>query len=587
VRDTVETVQHADATAPSPVVPRVHHLIQRGADLFGDAPFLLRATPSGWEGYSYRGAARAAHAFARLLQSHGVRPGSTVGLMGENRPEWGLAYLAILEAGAIVVPLDMQLTPAEAGELLATAEASHCVITDRSRATLEEARRARLAGLVLASLDDDTSPISWAEAQRRFPDAGPLPDTGRSEDVAALLFTSGTTGRAKGVMLTHSNLVHNVEAVEQTLEFGPTDRMLSVLPLHHTFECTGGLLCPMRVGASVAYARSLKSSELREDLESSGATILLGVPLLWEKLLAAIHRGVDQAPSSRRAFARALLAVTREVRKRTGLRIGGPLLAPLRRQAGLPRIRLLVSGAAALPTEVFWGFVDLGLLLLEGYGLTECAPVVAANRPARPEPGTVGWPIPGVEVRLGEPDEDGDGEILVRGPNVMKGYFRDPELTASVLRDGWFATGDLGHFLPDGRLRISGRLKNMIATAAGKKIYPEEVEEQIANSPYVVEVVVSAGRDARGEREEVHAHVFPDLGRLEDLAQVEKAPFDDAFVERVLRREVEARTQNLAPYKRPKRVIVRREEFTKTTTGKIHRHGGASEEAVRSRRASA
>ena len=405
--------------------------------------------------------------------------------------------------------------------------------------------------------------------------------------MAALLFTSGTTGRAKGVVLTHANLLYNVEAVAQALEFGSQDRFLSVLPLHHAFECTAGLLCPLRVGAGVAYARGPKSNELREDLASSRATLLLGVPLLYEKMLAGVHRGIDQAPQPRRALAQGLLAVTRMVRRFTGRRVGHALLASLRERAGLERLRLLVSGAAALPVEVFWGFVDLGLPMLEGYGLTECAPVVAANRPLHPEPGAVGWPLAGVEVRVHDADEEGDGEILVRGPNVMRGYHRDPERTALVLRQGWFWTGDLGRLLPDGRLRISGRLKNMIATAAGKKVYPEEVEAQLANSPLVLEVVVVGGRDARGEREEVHAHVFPDFRQLEALAQSQGVVATDDFVERTLRHEVEIRCQALAPYKRVKRVIVRREGFPRTTTGKIQRVGLSEDDARRSRRATA
>jgi len=573
-------------TAHPPVVERVHELIDRAACEFRDAPFLLRRVAERWQGETYAEAARATHAFARMLQASGVVAGGRVGIQSENRPEWGLAYLAVLETGATIVPLDMQLTPEETGEILATAGASHAIVSERARESMETARRVRLPQLEMIDLDGEGE-RSWREALRRHPNADPLPRRGGADDVAALLFTSGTTGRAKGVMLTHSNLLHNVEAVVQAFEFGPEDRFLSVLPLHHTFECTAGFLCPLRVGASVAYARSLKSNELREDLSSSGATLLLGVPLLWEKLLAGIHRGIAQSPQPRRALAQALVALTRWVRRATGRRIGQTLIGSLRRRAGLDRLRLLVSGAAALPVDVFWGFIDLGLPLLEGYGLTECSPVVAANRPPRPDPGAVGWPLPGVTVRIHDPDEDGDGEIQVQGPNVMKGYFRDPELTASVLQEGWFSTGDLGHFLPDGRLRISGRLKNMIATAAGKKIYPEEVEAQIANSPYVVEVVVVGGRDASGEREEVHAHIFPDLPRLEALAQLEGVPFDDAFIERTLKREVEARGQALAPYKRVRRVIVRREEFSKTTTGKIHRHGVGDDDASRSSRASA
>jgi long-chain acyl-CoA synthetase len=236
-----------------------------------------------------------------------------------------------------------------------------------------------------------------------------------------------------------------------------------------------------------------------------------------------------------------------------------------------------VTGAAALPDEVFWGFIDLGWPVLEGYGLTETSPVVAANRPHHPRPGAVGWPMTGLDVRIAEPDAEGNGEILVKGPNVMLGYFGNPEATAEVLRDGWFHTGDLGRLLPDGRLKITGRLKNMIATAAGKKIYPEEIEAQLANSPYVLEVVVCGGRDTRGDREEVHAHVYPNLTELELHAQMLNCTCDEAFVENTLRKDIETRCEPLAPYKRVKRVVIRKGEFAKTTTGKIKRQGYIAE----------
>lgn len=557
--------------APEPVVRLLPQLADLAARQFGDAPFLLRHSASGWEGYTYAQAARALHAFTALIEELGVRPGDRVGLQSENRPEYGLAWLAIIEAGAVVVPLDAALKAREVGEILATAGATACVVSARQRTLLEQVRRDRLGGLKLVSLDDEDDLPDWSDAQRRFPDEAPRPARGESTDLAVLLFTSGTTGQAKGVMLSHRNLLSNVEAVARTFEFGPGDRFLSVLPLHHTFECTGGFLCPMRVGASVAYARGLKSSELREDLRTSGSTILLGVPLLYEKLLSAIHRGIADAPFGRRIAARTLLGMARAARLVTGLRLGRRLMAPLRERAGLSRLRLFVSGAAALPQDVFWGFIDLGWPVLEGYGLTECSPVVAANRPHHPRPGAVGWPLMGVEVRIESPDSDGNGEIVVRGPNVMLGYYRNPEATAEVLRDGWFSTGDLGRITSDGRVRITGRLKNMIATAAGKKIYPEEIEAHLANCPYLLEVVVVGGRDARGEREEVHAHVFPDLPALEALARETGRTFDDAFVEHVLKREIAARGHTLAPYKRVKRVVVRKQEFPKTTTGKIRR----------------
>lgn len=567
--------------APAPVVRLLPQLADFAARQYGESPFLLRWTASGWEETTFAQAARRMHAFTALLESAGVKSGDRVALQSENRPEWGLAYLAALEAGAVVVPLDALLREQEVGEILATAGATHCIVSARQRAVVEQARAARQPGLQLVSLDAAEDLPSWPAAQERYADERPRPDRASPTDLAVLLFTSGTTGQAKGVMLSHANLLYNVEGVAHTFEFGPADRLLSVLPLHHTFESTGGFLCPLRVGASVAYARGLKSNELREDMRSSGATLILGVPLLYEKLLAAIHRGIAEAPLQRRLPARALLGITRLARWTTGARLGKRLLRPLREKSGMGRLRMFISGAAALPDEVFWGFIDLGWPVLEGYGLTECAPVVAANRPDHPRPGAVGWPLAGVDVRIDQPDAEGNGEIVVRGPNVMLGYFGNPQATAEVLRDGWFFTGDLGRITTDGRVKITGRLKNMIATAAGKKIYPEEVEIHLGNCPYILEVVVVGGRDPRGEREEVHAHVFPDFQALEALARSQGRAFDDAFAEEVLRCEVETRCHLLAPYKRVKRVIVRRQEFPKTTTGKIRRQGLAAEAAER------
>ena len=567
----------SSSSPPAPVVPLIPQLADYAARQYGDAPFLLRRTDAGWSGFTFAEVARGAHAFAAMLADVGVRPGDRVGLQSENRPEWAIAYLAILEARAVVVPLDAQLKDQEVGEILATAGAALCVVSAKQQPLLEEVRKSRLPALRLVALDPDGGLPSLDEALRRFPDAPAREPAGAPDDLAVVIFTSGTTGQAKGVMLSHRNLLTNVEGVARTFEFGPADRFLSVLPLHHTFESTAGLLCPLRVGASVAYARSLKSSELREDLRDSGATLLLGVPLLYEKLLTAIHRAVDEAPLPRRALVKSLLGFVRLARVAFGLRLGRPLMRPLREASGMARIRMFVSGAATLPPELFWGFIDLGWPVLEGYGLTECSPVVAANRPHHPRPGAVGWPLTGVEVRIEQPDAEGNGEIAVRGPNVMLGYFANPEATSEVLRGGWFYTGDQGRFTRDGRVRITGRLKNMIATAAGKKIYPEEIEVQLGNCPYVLEVVVTGGRDSRSGREEVQAHVFPNLVELQALARQTHATFDDAFIESTLRREVEALGQRLAPYKRVKRVIVRRQEFPKTTTGKIRRQDVASE----------
>ncbi|MCC6349629.1 MAG: AMP-binding protein [Candidatus Eisenbacteria bacterium] len=561
------------SAAPTPVVRLLPQLVEYASRQYGDAPFVLRWDGAAWTGYSFRQAAAATHAFAALLAREGVRAGDRVGLQSENRPEWGLAYMAILELGAVVVPLDAALREQEVGEILATAGAEFAVVSARLHPVLSAVREGRLGSLRLVGLDDLPGLASWSEAQREFAGAPAHEPSAQAHDLAVIIFTSGTTGQAKGVMLSHGNLLSNAEGVARTIDCGPGDRMLSVLPMHHTFECTIGFLCSLRTGGAVCYARGLDSKQLREDMRTSCATIFVAVPLLYEKLLSAIHKRIAEAPLASRLLVHTLLGVTRAVRMLTGARVGGPLLRSLRDKSGLGHVRIFACGAAPLAPHVFWGFTDLGWTMLEGYGLTETSPVTCLNLPRKSRPGGVGWPLVGVEVRIDHPDADGNGEIAVRGPNVMLGYYGNPAATAEVLRDGWFYTGDLGRFLPDGRVRITGRLKNMIATAAGKKIYPEEVEVMLANSPYVLEVVVVGGRDARGEREEVHAHIYPNLTELELLARSQGRTCDEAFVEATLRADVQARCAPLAAYKHVKRVIVRRGEFPKTTTGKIKRQG--------------
>jgi long-chain acyl-CoA synthetase len=563
---------------PPPPVARIPDLVHRAAAEFGEAPFVAAFSAGRWSGWSFRAASNAVRAFAAVLVAHGVGDQDTVVIQSENRPEWGLAYLAILEAGAIAVPLDAQLQDGDLGEILAASQARLVVASRAQRDKLERVRAARGLALEIVPLEEVPGPATAiecgaaAEVAKRAGVAGKGPDTVAPLDaLAVLLFTSGTTGRAKAVMLTHANILANVEACVAAFNFGHGDRFLSVLPLHHAFECTAGFLAPLRSGASIAYARSLKSNELLEDLETSRATIMLGVPLLYEKFLAAIMRGIASAPPNQRRLAATVIALAHVWRSATGRDAARLLCAPLRRRAGLGHVRMFVTGAAPLRAEIFKGFTDLGLPLLEGYGLTECSPVVAANRPERSSPGSVGWPLPGVDVRIVEPGADGTGEVAIRGPSVMRGYFRDPAATALVLRDGWFHSGDLGRVMDDGRLALAGRIKNLIVTASGKKIYPEEIEARLAGSRFVREVAVIAGRGSHGVREEVHAHVVPALEALELVAREHGRLVDEAFVRETLENEVEVLGRDLAPFKRVKKLIVRRDDLPKTSTGKIRR----------------
>jgi long-chain acyl-CoA synthetase len=351
----------------------------------------------------------------------------------------------------------------------------------------------------------------------------------------------------------------------------------------------------LAAGGSVCYARSLKSKELAEDLRQCQPTILLGVPLLFEKMVAGLERRLGEGNLLARGF---FLPVFRALRAlRAPLGIGRFLMAPVRARAGLPRIRYLVSGAAAMPHSVYLGFRALGVEVLQGYGLTETAPVLSVTPPGRVRAGSVGLPIAGVEIRIDAPGPDGVGEVLARGENVMQGYYGEPALTAEVMDGDWLRTGDLGRLDDDGNLYLCGRRKSMIATGGGKKIFPEEVEAALCGSPLVADALVYGRRDARSHHEDVCAVIVPDWEVVEarlradaahhggprpprEAAQraahhgpspVSAAPPDEAAVRALLKAEVGRVCAQLAEYKRVRDFRVRREDLPRTTTGKVKR----------------
>jgi long-chain acyl-CoA synthetase len=373
-------------------------------------------------------------------------------------------------------------------------------------------------------------------------------------------------------MLTHRNLGTNVHQISQVVPFDERDVFLSLLPLHHTFEATAGMLTPVSVGASITYARSLKSKEIIEDIRDAGVTMMCGVPLLYEKMLAGINRALADAPAATRVTCAVLRAVTRAVYFLAGVNCGFRLFAPLRRKAGLHTIRMFISGAAPLKADVSRDFFFLGLPLLQGYGLTETSPVVSVNPLDRIRFASSGKPVPGVDVRIAEPDADGVGEVTIAGDNVMIGYLGDPGLTRSVFRDGWFLTGDAGWLDRDGYIYITGRVKNVIVTAAGKNVHPEEVEAELDAQAIVAEAAVMAMRDPATGREVVGAVVYPDYEYAAEEAQRRGERLDDALVHRLVREGVNEACRSLADYKRVRIIKLRKEELPKTTTLKIKRY---------------
>lgn len=530
--------------------------------------------------------------FARGLGKLGFSPGDKAALLSENRPAWGTAYLAVLKSGGVTVPLDPQLKGPELSHIIRESGARFAIVSAKFAFDLEELvadiagfdTLIYMDGLAATSareLEEGTEPrfqevsyhevtSSGAQENFDFPKVDP-------EEVATLIYTSGTTGQSKGVMLTHKNIMSDIAALQQAIEFQPTDNFLSVLPLHHTFECTCGFLTPLSGGAMITYARSLKSRELLEDIKRNNVTILLGVPLLFEKMLTGLLKAVEKKPASARALFKTGLVGVRMVKKLTGYDAGAQVFKGLREKAGLSSLRFLISGGAPLPPEVAEGFTTLGIGFLQGYGLTETSPVLTLNPEAKPKAASIGKALPGVEIKIMNPNEKGIGELVVRGAMVMKGYYNNPEATAEVLRDGYFHTGDSGWVDEEGYYYVAGRIKDVIVTAAGKNVYPEEVEFALAKSPYILETLVlgRAPEEAtpkRVRREQVWAIVVPDYEYFDQIAQERGIAFDEAKIEATIKEEVSRRCAEIADYKRVKYFTIREEEFEKTSTRKIKRY---------------
>jgi long-chain acyl-CoA synthetase len=436
---------------------------------------------------TYADLALSAKASAARLSLAGVAKGDRVVLSAHNHPDWAIAYFGILRAGATAVPVDPGISPDAFVRVLAESHA-RVVVGD---AKVKE-RLAAHVGSTWFDLHDLTEKDPALE--------GPLVDVDPG-DIASLIYTSGTTGTPKGVMLTHANFTSLIAALAPLFPLRHGDRVLSVLPLHHTFEFTCGLLLPLSRGARVVYVGDVTSDRLTRGLELGRVTAMVGVPALWQLLERRILSQVKaKGPIAETAF-----NVGTELNRRIGDKLGidaGRLLFGSVHGALGGKIRYLISGGAALPRDTQKLFQGLGLPLIEGYGLTEAAPVLTVSRGVHGEPqaGYVGKAVPGVELRIDDPNDQGIGEVLARGPNVMAGY-TDPEATAATIdAEGWLHTGDLGKLDRQGRLSIAGRLKDVIVTSTGENVYPDDLEREIGAVAHITELTVVGLGSGSGEK---------------------------------------------------------------------------------------
>jgi long-chain acyl-CoA synthetase len=547
-------------------------MLRNSAAEFGDRPALIAREPGGDRVITFGELVSKVESLARGLIANGLPKNGKCAILGANSPEWAIAYLAITSAGGICVPVDSQLTENEILHLMADAKVYMAFVAPKFLDCVLDTSKGfpKPKQVVALTLDTKAVPrdaMPFEELFRQGQRAqGPLPH-GVPEDIAAIIYTSGTTGRPKGVMLTHGNIFSDIAACYQVTEF-KQERFLSVLPMHHTFECTAGFLLPIYSGSTITFARSLKSRYILEDLKASRATVMFGVPLLFQKMLEGIHKGINRIPAAQQAFQILIKAV--KVGEKLGIKnLGTYFFKDIRELAGFGSLRFLVVGGAPLMPKIPREFRLLGIKMLQGYGLAEASPVLTFNPVDKPVDKSIGKPIPGVEVRILEPDETGVGELAFKGPMIMKGYYEDPEATRELLdSDGWLKTGDLGYQDEKGYLYICGRAKNLIVTPAGKNVYPEEIEAGINQSPYVLESMVYGHNKGGGE--EVRAVIVPDYETIGEHSQGKH--LSDQDVHKLISKVVKMTNNKLAPFKRVMSFTLVDEELPKTSTRKIKRH---------------
>ncbi len=507
---------------------------------------------------------------AALLRLLGARKGDRIALVSESRPEWGLACFGILRAGCIAVPILTDFSPEQMRNIVAHSGSRFVIVSKRLHKKLE----GPLSDSAVLLLEEIAAPDAAGEPDRSSVDeaaAAFVPAETGADDVATIIYTSGTTGLSKGVMLTHRNILSNVEGSRRFIAMRKTDRFLSILPLAHVYEFTLGLITPLLYGSAVYYLDKPPSeSALLPALAAVRPTILLSVPLVIEKLYRSrIKRALEAIPLYEYTILRGALS-----------RIAGMKLA---RSFG-GRIRFFGIGGAPLDPEVESFLKAARFPYSIGYGLTETAPLLAGNKPGRVKLHTTGLPTAGVELRIADMRPDtGEGEIQARGPNVTPGYYRDPARTAEIFTpDGWLKTGDLGVMDAEGRITVKGRLKTMILGASGENIYPEEIEAVLNSSPYVLESLVygdETGLTALVQLKPEAENGFKEsavtrLGKAVGAAiahaeeSLQKAEEAAAYLVERIKREANSR---LAVFSRLAMVKIQEEPFEKTPTQKIKR----------------
>ena len=542
---------------------------------YGDKPALAHKPKGGtYLDISYTELDASVDAFSKGLNALGVEKNDRVAILSENRPEWAITDFGSLKVGAVTVPMFSTLTAAQVGYILKDSGAKIiCVSTEKQ---LEKVSAIRdevptLEQIIIFDTIEDETPEGVIQFETVCELAGGESDSAVSEDdIATIIYTSGTTGHPKGVMLTHANFIFNLQACKSLIDVSETDVLLSFLPLSHVFERLGGHYVPLFSGAKIAYAES--TFTVAQNMKEVAPTVMLSVPRLYETMHERILRAVQEGSSLKQkifhwgvSVGSAVSSAIQQGRKPSAIlqlqqNIANKLVFAKLKEATGGRLRFFVSGGAALPQSIAEFFHAAGILILEGYGLTETSPVISINYPKKWKFGTVGPHVPGIEVQIAE-----DGEILTRGPHVMKGYFNNDVATAEVIdEDGWFHTGDIGIIDADGFVKITDRKKNIIVLSNGKNVAPQPIESELVRSPFISQVMVIGS-----ERKNLAALIVPNFDALKAWASENDVATDDLSamlqtreVQQHIQSEIRNHLTDFADFEQVRRFTLLEKEFS-------------------------
>ena len=555
-------------------VTDLKNMLETSAELYSDnIAFLQKYNKNQpYTPIKYKQVLKDVNALGTSLIAKGLK-GRKIAVIGENCYQWALSYLAAACGTGVVVPLDKELNAEELKQQIIRADVSCVLFDSKHEDTFRQIKASDETPLsLLVSFSESSEKNEVSEISQLIDEGNRLLEAGSrdfldaeidNEAMGILLFTSGTTGKAKGVMLSHKNIVTELMVAPTIFDLTEEDRYLSILPLHHTYECTCSFLMALYKGSSVAFCEGLKY--ITKNLKEVEPTMMLGVPALYEKLYSTIWKNIRK--QGKEKLLKRMIRINNATKK-IGIDMSRVLFKQILDVFG-GRMKTMICGGAAINPEILDGLRDFGINALQGYGLTECAPMGAFNPQDCPNSASVGVPFPGLQIKMINPNDEGIGEICVKGDHVMLGYYQMPEETAKVLdKDGWFHTGDLGYIDDKGYTFLTGRQKNVIITKNGKNVYPEELEYQLSNISFIEESYVFGQELDSGNDITIVASVIIDKDAAEEILG---AGYTNDDLKKLIWTEVDKINEDAPFYRKIKKIIIRKSAFVKNTSQKIIR----------------